>query len=127
LLRPTIKALCALAALAAGSPCAAGTASGSFAVNITLTQPGATPGAGASGICTSQSLSDQTGAVVQVVCRTGEFVSIGPRPGGRFIGTHGGAYTYSFGPSLGGSGTITSFRVYSLEGTEGPIDMLVSF
>jgi len=137
----TIRAGCALAALAAGFPSAAGTASGSVGVNITLSQPGAA-GTGApagSGICISQSLSEQTGAVVRVICETGQFVSIGPRPGGRFIDTHGGAYTYSFGPLLGaasresfgefanGTGTITSFRVYSVDGADGPLDMLVSF
>jgi len=134
----TIRAACALAALAAGFPCAAGTASGSFGVNITLAQP-ASPAAGEAGICTSESLSEQTGAVVRVVCQTGQFVSIGPRPGGRFIDTHGGAYAYYFGPlpdaanqggfgeSPYGAGTITSFRVYSVNGTDGPLDMLVSF
>jgi len=134
----TIKALCVLAALAGSHPCAAGTASGSFGVSITLSQPGGSPATSPSGICVSESLSDQTGAVVRVVCQTGQFVSIGPRPGGRFIGTHGGAYSYFFGP-LGpdnragfgevtnGAGTITSFRVYSVDGTDGPLDLLVSF
>jgi hypothetical protein len=76
---------------------------------------------------------------VRVVCASGQFVSIGPRAGRRFLGTHGGAYGYYFGPafgaihrtgyreSAGGAGTITSFRVYSIEQADGPLDMLVSF
>ena len=77
--------------------------------------------------------------MVRVVCATGQFVSIGPRSGGRFIGTQGGAYTYFFGPSFGaiqrstsgelatGTGTITSFRIYNVTEIEVPLEMLVSF
>jgi hypothetical protein len=92
-----------------------------------------------SGVCTSDTLSERTGAIVRVVCATGQFVSIGPRPGGRFIGTHGGAYTYYFGPAFGalyradsgefttGTGTIASFRIFNVTEIEGPVEMLVSF
>ena len=116
-----------------------------FTVNICLKSgadcaaPASTPLIPPSGVCTSDTLSERTGAEVRVVCATGQFVSIGPRPGGRFISTHGGAYTYSFGPSFGaiqrstsgefatGTGTITSFRVYNVTEIEVPLEMLVSF
>jgi hypothetical protein len=72
-----------------------------------------------------------------VVCANGQFVSISPRPGQRFFGTHGGAYNYYFGSSYGaihraahgegGSGTVTSFRVYSVDEADGVLDLLVSF
>lgn len=153
--RPISVAVLALAALAAGAA-AAGTASGTIGVSIVLNPPGAggSPGpttaggmSGASsgtgnapGTCISDTLSEETGAVVHVVCASGEFVSISRRPGRRFVGSHGGAYNgYYFGPafgaihrsgsreSAGGAGTITSFRVYSIEEADGPLDMLVSF
>ena len=147
-MRPIVIAVSVLAALAASTPAAAGSASRSFGVNIVLTQPGfGGPGATAtsvpndntntSGICISDSLSQQTGALVRVVCANGQFVSIGPRPGQRFFGTHGGAYGYYFGPSYGaihrtahgegGGGTVTSFRVYSVDEADGVLDLLVSF
>jgi hypothetical protein len=138
-------ATAALALFGAGAPAGAATSGANFGVMVTLSNPGATvtstgPTASAqspSGICSSQSLSERTGAVVRVVCGTGQFVSIGPREGRRFLGTHGGAYGYYFGPAYGaihrtayggaGGGTITSFRVYSIEGADGPLDLLVSF
>jgi hypothetical protein len=106
-----------------------------FSVNITLAPSGSTP---ATGICTSQTLSDRTGALVQVVCSTGQFVSISPRPGAPFPGTHGGAFAYYFSSATGahptdsgdrfpGTGTITQYRVYSLDQYDGRVDMLVSF
>jgi len=139
---PIAGAVVVVAAAAAFSQAAvAGSASGAVPVTITLNNPGfvPTPGVGPAGTCVSQSLSEDTGAVVRVTCPGGVFVSISPRPGGRFVDTHGGAYTYYFGSSFGaanragygdfaqGSGTIASFRVYSVNDSEGPIDMLVSF
>jgi hypothetical protein len=128
------------AALAAG-PALAGSGAGQFTVNITLSTT-ANGGSGtappASGLCISQSESEQTGAIVRVVCQSGQFVSISPRPGARFIDTHGGAYAYYFGPissspivtgggeSAGGMGTVASLRVYAGEGA-GVLDMLVTF
>lgn len=125
----------ALAALSINFECAAGAGSGAFRVNITLNPPGNVQ---ASGICTSQSLSDETGALVQVVCSTGQFVSISPQPGAPFSGTHGGAFNYYFSPASGyrlaglggnypGAGTITGYRVYTLEEYDGRVDILVSF
>lgn len=129
--------LFALAALLSGFECAAGAGAGTFRVDITLANPGS-PAPPATGICTSQSLSDQTGALVQVVCSTGQFVSISPQPGAPFAGTHGGAFNYYFSPASGyrlaglgrlypGAGTITGYRVYTLEEYDGRVDILVSF
>jgi hypothetical protein len=143
-LRQTIIAtMCLLAGLAAGFAGAAGLRSGNFAVNICLSDTGncAPPAVASvakpSSVCTSETLSERTGAVVKVVCASGQFVSIGPRQGGRFIDTHGGAYTYSFGPSFlnrtgsgefaSGTGTVASFRIYNVREIEGPLEMLVSF
>lgn len=144
-MRPIAIAVSVLVALAASTPAPAGTASRTFGVNILLTQPGfggpgvtatSVPDGNASGTCISDSLSQQTGALVRVVCANGHFVSISPRPGQRFFGTHGGAYNYYFGPSYGaihrtahgeGGGTVTSFRVYSVDEADGVLDLLVSF
>jgi len=131
----------AILAACAAAPCAAGTGSSQFAVNISLSTT-ADGGSGtappASGICISQSASEQTGAIVRVVCQTGQFVSISPQPGGRFVDTHGGAYAYYFGPLSSGPievgewgtgdslGTVASLRVYAGEGA-GVLNMLVSF
>jgi hypothetical protein len=144
--RPIVIAVSVLVALAASTFAAAGSASRTFGVNILLTQPGfggpgvtatSIPAGNTSGTCISDSLSQQTGALVRVVCANGQFVSISPRPGQRFFGTHGGAYNYYFGPSYGaihraahgegGSGTVTSFRVYSVDEADGVLDLLVSF
>ena len=135
----------AFALFMGGASAGAGTLGANFGVAISLSTPSAVPiptgsttaVGNPSGICTSQSLSDQVGAVVRVVCQTGQFVSISPRPGQRFLGTHGGAYNYYFGPSYGaihrtahgegGSGTVTSFRVYRVDEAGGVLDLLVSF
>jgi hypothetical protein len=147
--RAATIALCLLAASAATSlPALGGSSSGTVPVNITLTtglpplpqpQPPVTPPA--SGVCTSASLSESTGATVRVVCSSGQFVSISPNPAAPFVGTHGGAYdfywpvgTESFESALAGgssvitrSGRVTSFRVYSLEHIGDRLDVLVSF
>ena len=139
-----VGVLCLFAGLAPGYCGAAGTRSGAFTVNICL-KSGAdcvapSPAARATppGVCTSDTLSERTGAVVRVVCATGQFVSIAPLPGGRVIATQGGAYTYFFGSSFGslqraggefatGGGTIASFRIFNVTEIEGPVEMLVSF
>ena len=143
--RTIVGALCLLAALAPAFSAAAGLNTRGLTVNICLRSgadcapPAAAPLGDSSGVCTSDTVSERTGAEVRVVCATGQFVSIGPRPSGRFIGPQGGAYTYSFGPSFGailrsssgefatGSGTITSFRIYNVTEIEAPLEMLVSF
>lgn len=153
-------ALPALMALLAGAPSWAGTAVENFAVGITLSQPGGSgvtpvpaqpqqpPRAGA---CYSRSLSEQTGATVQVVCESGQFVSIEAVPGQPFLGMHGGAFRYSlsivrdrsvhdavaadgFGWRTG-RGTVTMLRLYDLTNPDGPgdfwadrpLELLVSF
>jgi hypothetical protein len=121
----------AVAALLTALECAAGTTAAPVRVNITLNNP-----AGQSTLCTSQALSDSTGAVVKVLCSNGQFVSISPRAGAPFAGVHGGAFTYYFSPASGlraqalsgpyqGVGTVTEYRVYTDE--DGSIDILVSF
>ena len=127
------RSLLALAALSISFECAAGVGSGTFRVNISVNDV-----AGNSALCVSQSLSQATGALVQVVCSTGQFVSIGPRPGAPFAGVHGGAFTYylSSAPDfqlnssrsvMQGTGTVTEFRVFSRDGIDRFIDILVSF
>ncbi|MCG2594918.1 hypothetical protein LZ009_19235 [Ramlibacter sp. XY19] len=90
--------------------------------------------------CISLSLSEHTQAEVRVVCSTGQFVDIEPAAGKQFTGTHGSAYRYrlpmaaNFGGSLltpgdayVGGGTITALRIYNVNGSDGPLEMLVSF
>lgn len=113
----------------------AGTASGVFSVHITLHAQ-----APAGGICVSQSLSEASNATVQVVCGTGQFVSIEPAPGKPFFGTRGAAYRLWFGPGSPlpqaqaadlspylVSGTITGMQVLNLKEQADPLEILVSF
>ena len=126
----------------------AGSAAGTFSVDITLTGSAATS---SNGVCVSETLTQENGAVVRVACDSGQFVSISPIPGARFVGTHGGAYAQYFSSSfrglnvtgLGefahGAGTVAAFRVLDVleagdgEVGEGPtqargrLDLLVSF
>ena len=91
-------------------------------------------------ICVSGSESAATTAQVRVICSTGQFVSIEPMPGHPFVGTHGGAFRFSFGPggtAFGGladfgkinvgGGTVTALRVVNLADSQTPLEMLVSF
>lgn len=91
------------------------------------------------GICTSQSASNATQAVVRVVCSSGQFVSIESAPGRPFVGVHGGAFRFNFGPGLPapalasnfnlgiGAGTVTALRIVHTGGSQSPLEMLVSF
>jgi len=126
----------ALAALIVSFNCAAGSGSAAFSVNISLSNPGA-PGTPPGTVCVSQTLSDLTGALVQVLCSTGQFVTIGPRPGAPFI-AHGGAYSYYLSVGTGsrlaglgglpvGAGTVTEYRLYSVDQANGTVDLLVGF
>ena len=151
----------ALMALLAGAPSWAGTTDASVTVGITLSQPSGsgvtpitqqTPGQPQRpGVCVSRSLSEQTGAVVQVACDSGQFVSIEAVPGQRFIGVHGGAFRYTLSiakdrsvyeaaasDAFGwrtGWGTVTMLRLYDLTvpGKPGdvwgdrPLELRVSF
>ena len=107
-------ALPALMALLTGAPSWAGSAGSSVTVGITLSQPGGvapvppqmTPNPQRAGVCFSRTLSEQTGAVVQVACDSGQFVSIEAVPGQRFLGVHdvkfGVQYTKGRSNSQGG-------------------------
>ncbi len=130
--------LVAAGALLAAPTVWAGSASGLFSVNITLNNP--LPAA--QDVCISETLSAQTNAVVQVVCSSGQFVRIDPDPAKPFLGTHGGAFRYHFGPcyeigppdSLGsddlryiGAGTVTAVRIYNPGSKTSLLELLVSF
>lgn len=131
----------------------AGTSAGQFSVNITLTgtstATGLSPGLNtaalsAPGVCISQTLSEQTNAVVRVVCGTGQFVSLTANSNRRYLGVNGGAYRYVLSPgstgsepqlgSLGltndfypGTGTVTAWRIYNVDGSDGPFEVLLTF
>lgn len=143
--RVVLKAALGLAALVAASACMAGSTSGTFGVNISL-NAGNGGGSGSwsggsnnSGVCISQSLTEQNNAVVRVVCDSGQFVSISAIPGGRFVGSHGGAYNFYFGSSYRavnvagfgefahGAGSVAAYRVFGVTESEGRLDMLVVF
>jgi len=150
----------ALMALLAGAPSWAGSDAKNVTVGITLSQPG---GSGVTsvppqpsqpsqraGVCYSRSLSEKTGASVQVVCDSGQFVSIEAVPGQPFLGVHGGAFRYAmsidrdrsvyeaaakdpFGWRTGW-GTVTMLRLYDVHAdgpgdywADRPLELLVSF
>jgi hypothetical protein len=111
----------------------AGSVSGTFSVRVQLTQQQK---------CTSETLSQATNALVQVVCRSGNFVSIDPAPGKPFLGTQGGAFRYYFGVGSSGAtplagadralspfgyGTVTGLRVFNPYGAEDPFEFVVSY
>jgi hypothetical protein len=91
-------------------------------------------------VCRSEVWSEKTQAEVKVICRTGDFVQIEPTPGKPFLGTHGSAHRFhmsanalpsgvlmaNMDASLG-AGTVTSLRVYNISGSDGPLEMLVTF
>jgi hypothetical protein len=142
-----IAAAIAFAAIAA--PCVAGSVGSAHNVRVTLVTPGlppppvVTPPGPASStgdLCVSQALSSATGAMVRVVCRSGQFVSIEPGPGTAFLGVHGGTFRYYFANAvpehlryLGsdapwvGPGTVTSIRINYPEGLDGLVEMQVGF
>jgi hypothetical protein len=119
----------------------AGQAGASFKVHIQLTTP--QTASQQAGVCISSVASQQTGAVVRVVCSSGQVVSIEAAPGTPAIaGVHGGAFRYSFGAGsllapgaalaeseLGfvGVGTVTALRVADLSGRRERLEFLVSF
>ena len=109
----------------------AGNVAAPFSVSVTL-----------SGICTSSALNRATNAYVLVTCEGKEFVGIEARPGRPFVGTHGGAYRYTFSgtslpmlaaasaSSLGdrvGLGTVTAFRVMNLTESDEQPEFLITF
>ena len=118
---------------------------GQFSVNIELTGAAAnTAQKSVPGVCISQTLSEQTNAVVRVVCGTNQFFSITANPKVRFLGTHGGAFNYvaiagsrypvpmqtSDGDENGfypGTGTATAWRIYNVNGSEELLEVLLTF
>lgn len=124
-----------LSGLWAVSASHADTASGAFNVLVNLqSHP--------TGICISTTLSQQTNALVRVTCQGEQFVSIEPRKGRPFLGTHGGAHRIALtsiktAPSGWlhpgeldpwiGRGTITSLRVLNLTERDERLELLVSF
>jgi len=125
---------CGLAIGTGAAACVAGTSGSVFQVRISLSS-----GMPADGVCTSDAVSGAHGALVRVVCSTGQFVSIDPPPGQPLRPTHGGAYRFAFGPGLPrpamatdlgagiGMGTVTALRVLHANGGDGLIEMWVSF
>jgi hypothetical protein len=116
-------------------PATAGMTQSSFNVKIKLHNPEFWDG---TGYCISGSLSEDTNAIVRVVCKTDRFVSIDPKPGNAFLGMHGGAYRYLFEPDLlvmppdddlwhMGVGTVTSIRINHVEGLDDQMEVWVSF
>jgi hypothetical protein len=131
----------------------AATSAGQFSVNITVT--GTDTGSGTSsgintaaqsapGVCISQTLSEKTNALVRVVCGTGQFVSITANPNARFLGANGGAFRFVLSPGstdsgsqlLGqgrtndfypGAGTVTAWRIYNVNGSDGTFEVLLTF
>ena len=134
----------------------AGSAGGQFNVQITLNKPGAVAAPSSSAAasirqsaggwtptCISETLSEQSNALVRVVCGSEQFVNIAPLPGKVFLGTHGGALRYYFGSGFAGrladvgasaahipagsAGNVTVLRIYNASGLDEPLQMLVSF
>lgn len=121
----------------------AATSTGQFSININLTGAG-TGSTTSSGVCISETLSKQTNAVVRVVCGRQQFVSITTNPNTRFLGTHGGAFRFTLIPSststgsqFGGQGqysdfypgigTVTALHIDNVNGSEGPLEVLLTF
>jgi hypothetical protein len=141
------RLILALALGAFAAPGGAATTAAAFDVGINLMFPGGPPPAGggtpsgaSADFCVSQALSDATGAIVRVVCTSGQFVSIEARPGSPFLGVHGGAFRYYFANGIPahlrflgesnpwvGPGTVTSIRVKYLEDLDGIVEMQVGF
>jgi hypothetical protein len=107
----------------------AGSAGASFAVHIRLDS---------AGVCISEALSEETNALVNVTCNSGQFVSISPAANKPFVGTHGGAFRFYFdaqdrlamAPQVfpySGTGTITALRIYNADGQDGSLEMMVTF
>lgn len=126
-----------------GLPAQAAQTSGVFSVGITLTTQqagGAVSPMSSQGLCISDTLSAATHATVRVACSSGQFVSIEPAPGQPFLGTHGGAFRYHFGPgteaqSVGvgdmrhslAAGTVTAYQVRELRERAGRLELWVTF
>lgn len=120
-----------LGTLLASAACVAGSQSGAFNVNISLLARAE--------LCVSETLNARAGVMVQVACRTGQFVDISV-PAGSSHTVIDSAYRLHFGPGLfsspesagpidelPGSGSITSLRIIRAEQGGEPLTMLVTF
>lgn len=136
--RAIVTTALGLVGLGAVFNCSAGNTGRAFGVSITLNTGAPDAGGGPAGTCTNQTLSEQNGATVRVVCNSGQFVSISPVPGAPFVGTHGGAYSYHFGSMQAGNvagvgefahgaGSTASFRVFGVTEVDGRLDLLISY
>lgn len=115
----------------------AGTSTSQFAVRFDVRQ---------SQTCINQTLSEQTGALVRVVCQSGNFVRIDPDPNRPFVGTHGGAFRYAFmaagagsdapvaaadlagdASMFAGAGTITGLHVYDDGGGDEQLEIQITY
>lgn len=138
------RVVMAVALALTGTPGLAASTSDSF--NVVITSPGAPPPPGvapapaSSDLCVSQTLSGASGGLVSVICRSGQFVSIEPQSGARFLGVHGGAFRYYFANGIPeslrylggrdpwvGPGTVTSIRINYLEGLDQAVEIQVGF
>lgn len=130
----------AAAALLVAAVAHGGTVAAAFSVQISLVRPDAPRQWSTSGntsYCVSSSLTQQTRAQVQVVCSTGEFVSIEPLLNQEFVPTHGGAFRFSLGGRVGELAswsmtrdrgeTVTAVELFELVENAEVIEMLVSF
>jgi len=89
-----------LCGLSVALPLLAGaTSTAGFNVAVRLTP------ASHSGVCTSETLSEQTQAVFQVSCASGHFVSMLPIPNRPFAGTHASAFRFHLLASSRGTGS----------------------
>ena len=135
------KLLHGICLLLAGVACSANQSSSGFLVLVNLNPQ---TSAFSQGVCINQSLSEKTNAVVRVVCGSGQFVSITANPNARFLGTHGGAFRYVLSPATiysnsqsidqgslldfyPGSGTVTAWHVYNVDGSEKLLEVLLTF
>jgi hypothetical protein len=135
-----IQLLFASLILAMMWPAQAGQQGANFSINIRLTTSSIDSQAG---VCISSVAGEQTGAVVRVVCSTGQVVSIEAAPGTPVIaGVHGGAFRYVFGAGsllapgsalteselgLMGLGTVTALRIADMSNRRERLEFLVSF
>jgi hypothetical protein len=110
--------------------------SASFNVVINVSRPGA---AAAQETCVSESLRASGSALVQVVCRNGNFVGIEPRPGSLLFGERVNVFRLSGGRLAGiepdgdpsavaaGVGTITGLKLSYFHLVEQPLEVLIVF
>jgi hypothetical protein len=127
--------------LAWSVPAWCGTDQAAFTVQIRL-DSGAVNVVDGDGYCINRLLSEQTNAVVTVVCNSNQFVSIRAQAGKPFPGTHGGAHLFFLGTDSSrsrslanadnavwrsGYGTTTSMRIFFSDDMKELREMLVTF